>query len=95
MVNKILKYAGKFKWLTLLATIMVIIAVVAQILPYIYVWQSITPLIAGETLETSFIVSKIIALAICLILNVLLYIGGLGFSHIAEFNTLCNLRLSI
>ena len=36
MIKSILKYAGKYKILTIVATIMVAIAVAAQILPYIF-----------------------------------------------------------
>lgn len=48
MIKSILKYAGKYKILTIVATIMVAIAVAAQILPYIFAYQIISPLIAGE-----------------------------------------------
>ena len=36
MIKSILKYAGKYKILTVVATVMVVIAVAAQILPYIF-----------------------------------------------------------
>ena len=48
MIKSILKYAGKYKIFTIVATIMVAIAVAAQILPYIFAYQIISPLIAGD-----------------------------------------------
>lgn len=92
MLKKILKYSGKYKWLTLIATIMVIIAVAAQIIPYVFVAQIISPLITGEQITSSFIMPRVIAVLVCLVANVLFYIGGLSLSHISAFNTLANLR---
>ncbi|HIQ66400.1 MAG TPA: hypothetical protein IAB25_05010, partial [Candidatus Coproplasma stercoravium] len=54
MIKSILKYAGKYKILTIVATIMVVIAVAAQILPYIFAYQIISPLIAGESIPWQF-----------------------------------------
>jgi ATP-binding cassette subfamily B protein len=95
MFNKILKYAGKYKVLTALATFMVIVAVAAQILPYMFVSQLIAPLIAGDTLAVDFIVQQVLWIFVCLMVNVLFYLGGLSFSHISAFNTLFNLRAAI
>lgn len=95
MIKSILKYAGKYKILTVVATLMVIVAVAAQILPYIFAYQIIAPLIAGESIETGFAVSRVIVVAVCLVLNFIFYLGGLSLSHIAAFNTLYNLRVSL
>lgn len=92
MIKKITKYSGKYKSLTVLATIMVIIAVAAQILPYLFISQLITPLIAGETVAADFIIIRVVLVLVCLLINALFYLGGLSFSHISAFNTLFNLR---
>ena len=95
MIKSILKYADKYKILTIVATIMVAIAVAAQILPYIFAYQIISPLIAGESITWQFAVSRVAGVAVCLVLNFVFYIGGLSLSHIAAFNTLYNLRVSL
>ena len=95
MIKSILKYAGKYKILTALATVMVVIAVAAQILPYIFAYQIISPLIAGESVPWQFAVGRVVGVAVCLVLNFVFYLGGLSLSHIAAFNTLYNLRVSL
>ena len=95
MIKSILKYAGKYKILTVVATVMVVIAVAAQILPYIFAYQIISPLIAGESVPWQFAVGRVVGVAVCLVLNFVFYLGGLSLSHIAAFNTLYNLRVSL
>ena len=95
MIKSILKYAGKYKILTVVATVMVAIAVAAQILPYIFAYQIISPLIAGESIPWQFAVGRVVGVAVCLVLNFVFYLGGLSLSHIAAFNTLYNLRVSL
>ena len=95
MIKSILKYAGKYKILTVVATIMVVIAVAAQILPYIFAYQIISPLIAGESIPWQYAVGRVVGVAVCLVLNFVFYLGGLSLSHIAAFNTLYNLRVSL
>lgn len=95
MIKSILKYAGKYKILTVVATVMVVIAVAAQILPYIFAYQIISPLIAGESIPWQFAVGRVVGVAVCLVLNFVFYLGGLSLSHIAAFNTLYNLRVSL
>lgn len=95
MVQKIMKYAGKYKIFTVLATLMVLIAVTAQILPFVFVYQLITPLIQGETISTAFAAQRIIAAVVCLVINCVFYLGGLSLSHVAAFNTLYRLRTSL
>ena len=95
MIKSILKYAGKYKILTIVATVMVVIAVAAQILPYIFAYQIISPLIAGESIPWQYAVGRVAGVAVCLVLNFVFYLGGLSLSHIAAFNTLYNLRVSL
>ena len=95
MIKSILKYAGKYKILTVVATIMVVIAVAAQILPYIFAYQIISPLIAGESVPWQFAVGRVVGVAVCLVLNFVFYLGGLSPSHLAAFNTMSNLHVSL
>ncbi len=69
MIKSILKYAGKYKILTVVATVMVVIAVAAQILPYIFAYQIISPLIAGESIPWQYAVAEVVGVAVCLVLN--------------------------
>ena len=74
---------------------LVAFAVVAQILPYFFAYQVISPLIAGEGIAWQFAVGRVIGVAVCLVLNFVLYLGGLALSHVAAYNTLYNLRVSL
>lgn len=74
---------------------LVALAVVAQILPYFFAYQIISPLIAGEGIAWQFAVGRVIGVAVCLVLNFVLYLGGLALSHVAAYNTLFNLRVSL
>ena len=92
MIRKIMKYANGYKRYTLLATIMVFVAVLCSIIPYFFVYQIINPLITGTGICIEAAVSRIVLILVFLTLNFALYLGGLSLSHIAAFNILANIR---
>ena len=95
MVRGILKYSGRTKVLTFLATFLVLIAVASGIMPFVSVYKIITPLIQGEKITKGFAFHQLGDIVFFLFLNFILYILALSLSHIAAYNTLFNLRKSL
>ena len=95
MTGSIMKYVGRNRILIVVATVMVAAAVAAQLVPYVLVCEIISPLIDGETPEVGFVVGRVVGIAASLVANFVLYLGGLALSHIAAYNTLCTLRMSL
>lgn len=95
MFKKALEYAGVYRNYTYRAIVLVLISIVCSVVPYISIYQIISALLSKETITTSFIVTQIAIILISLILYSLFNIKGLQQSHIAAYNTLKNLRISL
>ncbi len=95
MYKRILEYAGRYKKYTYSSIVFTFIAVLLNALPFLIVYQLIAPLLGYGEIGTAGIVWRLIAIAACVTLYALLYPFGLRLSHIAAFNTLKNLRISL
>lgn len=95
MYKKILEYTGEYKKYTYSSVVIVFFAVVLNALPFLFVYQLITPLLGYGEIDAAGIILRLIAIVLCVILYGLLYIFGLRLSHISAFNTLKNLRISL
>lgn len=95
MFKKVAPYIGEYKKYTVWAVIMMSIGIVANVLPYFFLYQIISPLTRGERIDLSFLICRVLAIAICEIVYSLAYVQGLSFSHISAYNTLKNLRVSL
>ncbi|MCR5702752.1 MAG: ABC transporter ATP-binding protein/permease [Lachnospiraceae bacterium] len=95
MFKRVSPYIGEYKKYTVWATIMMSIGIVANIAPYFFLYQIISPLIRGEHLDASFILVRVVTIAVCEIVFSVSYVQGLAFSHISAYNTLKNLRVSL
>ena len=95
MFKRILAYAGPYKKKTMLAVLTILAAVLMSVLPFIFVYQVITPLVMGETLTAGYIGLRAAGVGICLVLHAVLYVQGLAFSHDAAYNTLMRIRISM
>lgn len=95
MYKRILEYAGRYKKYTYSSIAFTFIAVLLNALPFLIVYQLIAPLLGYGEISTAGIVWRLIAIAACVTLYALLYPFGLRLSHIAAFNTLKNLRISL
>ena len=95
MFSKIFRYAGPYKTKTILSGVVILLAVVFQVLPFLFVYRIIAPLIMGETMDVSHIAVCVAGVGLCLILNALLYVKGLSMSHEAAYNILMRLRVSL
>ena len=95
MFSKIFRYAGPYKTKTILSGVVILLAVVFQVLPFLFVYRIIAPLIMGETMDVSHIAVCVAGVGLCLILNAVLYVKGLSMSHEAAYNILMRLRISL
>ncbi len=95
MYKKILEYTGKYRKYTYSSIVITLVAVLLNALPFLIAYQLIAPLLGFGEIDSSGIVWRLIAIAACVTLYALLYPFGLRLSHIAAFNTLKNLRISL
>ncbi|MFQ7103150.1 MAG: ABC transporter ATP-binding protein, partial [Anaerovoracaceae bacterium] len=89
------QYAGPYRTKTVMSGAVILLAVVFQVLPFLFVYRMITPLITGGVVEISHIAVCVAGVGICLVLNALLYVKGLSMSHEAAYNILMRLRVSL
>ncbi len=95
MFKRVAPYIGEYKKYTVWATILMCIGIIANIVPYFFLYQIISPLTRGEHIDASFILIRVVAVAVCEIIFSVFYVQGLTFSHISAYNTLKNLRVSL
>ena len=95
MFKRVSPYIGEYKKYTVWAVILMSIGIIANVTPYFFMYQIIAPLTRGEHIETSYILLRVAAVAICEIVFSVSYVQGLEFSHISAYNTLKNLRISL
>ncbi len=95
MFKRVSPYIGEYKKYTVWATIMMCIGIIANIVPYFFLYQIISPLTRGEHIDASYILLRVVIIAACEIIFSVTYVQGLTFSHISAYNTLKNLRVSL
>ena len=95
MLNKFFNYAGSHKKSIHLASFIMLISVLMGVLPFIFAYQIINPLILGEQLEFSKLIILLLSILGCLVLQAVLGGLGLNVSHKAAYNTLFGLRVSL
>ena len=95
MFKKVSPYMGEYKKYTAWAAILMCIGIVASVLPYFFLYQVIAPLTRGEQIDFSFVLARVIAVAVSEIVFSVTYVQGLVFSHIGAYQTLKNLRVSL
>lgn len=95
MFQKVLTYAGEYRKVTYHAIAVMLLGVVMSVLPYLFVYQLISPLLTHRDLSAVGILWRIAAIAVCLILYAVLYVKGLSLSHESAYHTLKNLRISL
>lgn len=95
MFKRVSPYIGEYKKYTVWATILMCIGIIANIVPYFFLYQIISPLTRGERIDAAFVLIRVVAVAVCEIIFSISYVQGLTFSHISAYNTLKNLRVSL
>ena len=95
MIKSVAPYIGKYKKYTVIASILTTLGIIANVVPYFFLYQLIVPLTKGELPDFKFTVIRVGAIFICLALYAILYSRGLAFSHISAYNTLKNIRIAL
>lgn len=95
MFKRVAPYIGAYKKYTIRAVILMLLGIICSILPYYFLYRLMSPLIAGETMELSFVIKVVATIAVCEVLHAILYVAGLENSHVSAYNTLKNLRISL
>ncbi len=95
MFQKVFEYAGPYKKKTILSGLVILAAVIMSVVPFLFVYQIITPLIMGEPAGVSYFAVRIAGTAVCLVLHACLYVKGLSMSHEAAYNILMRLRFHL
>ena len=95
MFKKVLEYAGEYRKVTYQAVAVMLLGVAMSVLPYLFVYQLITPLLTHGHLSAEAALWRIVLIAVCLILYAVFYVKGLSLSHESAYHTLKNLRISL
>jgi ATP-binding cassette subfamily B protein len=95
MFKKVAPYIGEYKRYTVWAALLMSLGIVANVIPYFFLYQIISPLTRGEHIDLAYVMFRVIAVAACEIAFACFYVKGLEFSHISAYNTLKNLRISL
>ena len=95
MFKKIFEYAGADKKLIYSSTFLLMISVALGVLPFIFVYQIISPLLSNVALDIAYIMPRAIGVFVCLALQAIFYVFGLRTSHKAAYNILLNIRTSL
>lgn len=95
MLNKVFEYAGSHKKTIHLASFIMLLNVIMGVVPFLFAYQIINPLILGQNLEFTRLVILLAGILICLVLQALLGGLALNMSHKAAYNTLFGLRTSL
>lgn len=54
MFQKVLEYAGEYRKTTYLSMAVMLIGIVMNVLPFLFIYQLIRPLLLGESLELGY-----------------------------------------
>ena len=95
MLNKVFEYAGSHKKTIHLASFIMLLSVIMGVVPFLFAYQIINPLILGQNLEFTRLVILLAGSLRGLVLQALLGGLGLNMSHKAAYNTLFGLRTSL
>lgn len=95
MFKKVLEYTGEYRKTTYAAIAVLLVGIVMNVLPFLFVYQVIKPLLMREPMTAEYVVWRIAAIAVCALLYAVFYVWGLSLSHRSAYNTLKNLRISL
>ncbi|MCR4741765.1 MAG: ABC transporter ATP-binding protein/permease [Treponema sp.] len=95
MIKSIAPYIGKYKKYTVLASFLTTLGIIANVIPYFFLYQLILPLTQHQLPDSKFILIRVGLILLCQILYAVLYSSGLSFSHISAYNTLKNIRIAL
>lgn len=95
MLKKAFEYVGEYKAYTYRAIVYILLGIVFSIIPYFCMYRIVDALLQYQRI-TMPVLSMTIGIAlVSLLLYTVLNVKGLQQSHIAAYNTLKNLRISL
>lgn len=95
MFQKVLEYAGEYRKTTYKAALFLLAGVALNVLPFLFLYQLIRPLLMREVMTAGYVVFRVAAIAACILLYAVFYVKGLSLSHESAYHTLENLRISL
>ena len=95
MFQQVLNYAGEYRKTTYLSIAVMLSGIIMNVLPFLFLYQLLRPLLTEETVGPEYILVRILSIAVCGVLYAFLYVKGLSLSHNAAYHTLQNLRISL
>ncbi|MDD3796783.1 MAG: ABC transporter ATP-binding protein, partial [Lachnospiraceae bacterium] len=95
MFKQALKYVEGYKAYTYRAIVYILMGIAFSIVPYLCIYRIVNALLQGEEITLTFLMVTIGAALAALLLHEILNVKGLQQSHIAAYNTLKNLRISL
>lgn len=95
MFKKVLEYAGEYRKTTYASMAVMLMGIVMNVLPFLFLYQLMEPLLLHENVAVWYVAWRVLAIGICGVLYALFYVKGLSLSHRAAYKTLRNLRSSL
>ncbi|HWQ80278.1 MAG TPA: ABC transporter ATP-binding protein [Anaerovoracaceae bacterium] len=95
MFKKVLEYTGEYRKTTYVAVAAMLVGIVMNVVPFLFIYQIIRPLLMREALTAGYVIWRIAAIAVCVFLYAVFYVWGLSLSHRSAYHTLKNLRISL
>lgn len=94
MFKKVLEYAGEYRKTTYQAMIAMLIGMVMNVVPFLFIYQLICPLLLREPLDGGYVLWRLTAIALCGIFMLCFTCGDFLF-HRCAYHTLKNLHISL
>ncbi|MBP5443430.1 MAG: ABC transporter ATP-binding protein, partial [Treponema sp.] len=95
MLKSVSPYIGKYKKYTVAASFLTTLGIIANVVPYLFLYQLIVPLTQGQLPDFKFISSRVLMIFACELIYAVSYSSGLACSHVSAYNTLKNIRISL
>ncbi|MBP5752961.1 MAG: ABC transporter ATP-binding protein, partial [Treponema sp.] len=95
MLKSVSPYIGKYKKYTVAASFLTTLGIIANVVPYLFLYQLIVPLTQGQLPDFKFITSRLLMIFACELIYAVSYSSGLACSHVSAYNTLKNIRISL
>ena len=95
MLKSVSPYIGKYKKYTVAASFLTTLGIIANVVPYLFLYQLIVPLTQGQLPDFKFIISRVLLIFACELIYAVSYSSGLACSHVSAYNTLKNIRISL
>lgn len=95
MFKKALDYTGEYRATTYQAVVWMLAGLVMSVLPFLFAYQLMKPLLGYGEMSMAGIVGRVTAIVVCGILYACFYVHGLELSHESAYHTLENIRISL